>query len=117
MHQLLQHQIARAVHHHFAVVHHDNAVNDLQNLRAVGYHHHGFVFAPLRHSIQSHAFGGLIQAGGGLVQQHHFGVAQSHARQGNNLFLAARQAQAIFAQGHIEAARVVADDAVEAEAL
>ena len=67
--------------------------------------------------IERHTLSGLIQAGGRLVQQDDFRVAQGHTRQGDDLFLTTGQAQTVFTQRHIQTARMVADDFVEAETV
>ena len=117
LHEFLQYQVTRAVHYDFTIVHHNDAVDDLQHLRTVGYQKHGAVATPLGDGIECHTFGSLVQAGGRLVQQDDFRIAQGHACQGDDLFLTAGQAQAVFTQRHIQTARMVADDFVEAEAV
>ena len=89
MHEFLQYQVTRAVHHDFTIVHYNDAVDDLQHLRTVGHQKHGAVAAPLGNGIERHTLSGLIQAGGRLVQQDDSRVAQGHARQGDDLFLTA----------------------------
>mmetsp|Transcript_15524 Transcript_15524/g.39457 ORF Transcript_15524/g.39457 Transcript_15524/m.39457 type:complete len:276 (+) Transcript_15524:40-867(+) len=84
---------------HGALVHHGNAVRIPHGAQPVGHHDDGP--APGQHErIQRLLDGGLalrVQGAGGLVQQHHLGLADEHPGEGEPLALAAAQLHAALA--------------------
>ena len=113
----LDHGVARAVHDDRALLHDDDAVADLKHLRPVGHHHQRLVARPFGQHLQRPDFMGGVQTRGGLVKQHHLRLAQHEPRDRDHLLLAARQAHAVFAQGHVQAALAVLHELVQAQGV
>src|SRR4051812_2728121 len=106
-----QNLIGGTVGNDFAVVEHQNAIDQREQRRTVGRNDDGhFSLGQELQALEEFGLASYVEMRGRLVQEQHLGLADQHPRQSDRLLLAAGQAAPALGNHHLVALRVAGNE-------